>query len=306
MQQFDQDKWGVSFSIKQCRNFGLEPDKVLKWLIKIGFRRFRLMSYWDEHEPTQGLLNFESLDKQIETISSAQGKVSLCLGVRQPRWPENHWPEWALKLDRKQRGQEICKYVDTVVRRYRDPPVIESYQLENEALLKSFGRNPDVDRSRLRREFSLVKNLDPGRKVIMTTSTSWGIPLRRPIPDLVGYSFYQTMFNDRKGRYTLSFHRPWLDKLRAWAIKIILRKRSFIHELQLEPWGPQAIWELSREEQDKSMSIDQIRRNIRMADSTGLQPIDLWGGEWWYWRMFKKKDSSIQRAVIEEISKAEP
>jgi hypothetical protein len=300
---FDQDKWGVSFSVKQCRNFVLEPDKVLKWLIGVGFRRFRLMSYWDEHEPKQGALDFSGLDRQIKMINMAGRKITLCLGVRQPRWPENHWPAWSLKLDRQKRTEAICAYIEAVVLRYKDNPAIESYQLENEALLRSFGENSDIDRSRLRREFNLVKKLDPNRPVIMTTSTSWGIPLRRPIPDRVGFSVYQIIFNNRKSKYTLSFHKPWLDRLRAGLIKTIWRKNSFIHELQLEPWGPRAIWEMSQAEQDKSMSAFQIRKNIRLAASTRLGPIDLWGGEWWYWRMFNEKDSSVWQAVKEELAR---
>lgn len=302
MAEFNQDKWGVSFSVKQCRNFGLEPDEVLKWLIDIGFRRFRLMSYWDEYEAEKGKLNFDSLDEQIEAIGKAGGKISLCLGVRQPRWPENHWPAWALTLSGQERSQAILNYVEEVVRRYKDNPTIESYQLENEALLKSFGENPDIDRNRLRHEFNLVKKLAHNRPVFMTTSTSWGIPLRRPIPDAVGFSFYQIIFNNRKKKYTLSFHKPWLDRLRAGLIKLIWRKNSFIHELQLEPWGPRAIWEMGQSEQDKSMSLEQIRKNIRLASSTGLKPIDLWGGEWWYWRMSKQKDPEIWQTVLEEIA----
>lgn len=302
MQEFDQKKWGVSFSVKQCRNFGIEPNEVLDWLIEVGFRRFRLMSYWDEHEVDKGKLNFQSLDEQIEIISKAGGKITLCLGVRQPRWPENHWPAWALNLNRQQRTEAVCAYIKAVVLRYKDNPAIASYQLENEALLKTFGKNPDIDRRRLRREFALVKGLDPSRKVVMTTSTSWGIPLRRPIPDIVGFSFYQRMFNNRKNRYTVSFHKPWLDKLRAGLIRIIWQKPSFIHELQLEPWGSRAIWEMGEEEQDKSMNIAQVRKNIRLATSTGLKPIDLWGAEWWYWRMFNKKDPSVWQAIGEELA----
>lgn len=302
MAGFNQDKWGVSFSVKQCRNFGLELNEVLQWLIDVGFRRFRLMSYWDEHEVDKGLLNFDSLDEQIETIGKAGGKISLCLGVRQPRWPENHWPAWGLSFSSQERSEAILGYIETVVQRYKDNPAIESYQLENEALLKSFGENPEIDRNRLRGEFNLVKKLAPNIPVIMTTSTSWGIPLRRPIPDRVGFSFYQVIFNNRQKKYTLSFHKPWLDRLRAVLIKLIWRKNSVIHELQLEPWGPKAIWEMSLAEQDKSMSPAQIRKNIRLGSSTGLSPIDLWGGEWWYWQMFKKKNPAIWQTVLEEIA----
>jgi hypothetical protein len=35
----------------------------------LGVRRFRLMSYWDEHEKTPGDYDFKELDAQIAMIS---------------------------------------------------------------------------------------------------------------------------------------------------------------------------------------------------------------------------------------------
>ncbi len=280
--KIDPGKYGVSVSLKQCRNFGFDMDETLDWFIGQGWRRFRLMSYWDEHEKEQGELNFDALDKQIEHITRVGGIITLCLGARQPRWPENHWPDWVWQLSRAERTAALLEYVGAVVKRYRDHPAIISWQLENEALLEEFGERSEVDRTRLRTEFALVKQLDATRPVIMTTSTSWGVPLRRPVPDIVGFSFYQIVFN--KGRYSKSFHKPWIDHLRAGLIRLIWRRPSFIHELQLEPWGPKNIWEMSTKEQEKSMSIYQIQKNIALAKKTRLYPIDLWGGEWWYWR----------------------
>lgn len=286
----DPTKFGVSFSIKQCRNFTIDPSETLYWLINdMGFRRFRLMSYWDEHEKEQGVYDFSKLDKQVKRISQAGGVITMCLGARQPRWPENHWPDWAWSLPSTERTVALLKYIEIIVERYNNEKSIIGWQLENEALLKTFGERPEVNRQRLRSELALVKSLDPGRPVIITTSTSWGIPLRRPIPDIVGFSFYQIVYN--KGRYSQSFHRPWLDRLRARAIKILWRRPSFIHELQLEPWGPQNIWEMTKEEQDKSMSLGQMCKNIQLAKSTNLYPIDLWGGEWWYWQYMKNNQT---------------
>lgn len=90
----DPQKYGISFSLKQCRNFGIDPMETLQWLLAQGWRRFRLMSYWNEHEAVQGVYDFTALDIQIATIHSAGGTISLCLGVKQPRWPEYHWPKW--------------------------------------------------------------------------------------------------------------------------------------------------------------------------------------------------------------------
>lgn len=288
--------FGVSFSIKQCRNFGLEPKAVMKWLIKdAGFRRFRLMSYWNEIEKQPGQYDFSSLDWQLELARRYGCVVALCLGTRQPRWPENHWPDWGWQAAKEERTAALLRFVEQTVLRYRDQPSVISYQLENEALLRGFGERPEVDRGRLRQEYALVKRLDPDRPIIMTTSTSWGIPLRQPIPDIVGFSYYRVLYG--QGRYHKSLHSPLLHRVRAAIIRVLHHKPCFIHELQLEPWGPAAIWQMDVAEQDKSMSPGHIATNIALARRTQLYPIDLWGGEWWYWRLHNQNDSSVWQAV---------
>lgn len=298
----DPAKYGVSFSIKQCRNFKLDPAEALAWLLSQGWRRFRLMSYWNEHEVRSGQYDFATLDSQIEQIEQAGGVITLCLGVRQPRWPENHWPNWAWQLPKPERDAALLQFIETVVKRYKKRPCVISYQLENEALLEAFGERPEVDRQRLRTEYALVKRLDPVRPIIMTTSTSWGIPLRQPIPDIVGFSYYQVLYQG--GKYRRSFHRPWLDRWRAKVIRLLHGKSSFIHELQAEPWGPKAIWNMANQEQAKSMSLLQLQKNIAQAKATGLYPIDLWGGEWWYWRSRQGDDSlwqAAKRALLADL-----
>lgn len=275
-------KFGVSLSVLQCRNFGLEVLDVLEAAISdLGIKRFRLMSYWNIYEPRPGKYDFRSLDKQIAMVEKAGGEVTLCLGVRQPRWPENHWPDWAWDLPKSQRDTALLKYIETTVNRYKLRPCTVSWQLENEAMIKDWGEKIDVDRKRLRSEYELVKSLDPGRPIIMTTSSSWGIPLVGPIPDIVGFSYYRTLFN--KGQYHNSIYSPWIFKLRAALIKLLWNRRSFIHELQAEPWGPKNIWEMDKAEQYKSMNPERLRENIEQAKKTGLYPIDLWGLEWWYY-----------------------
>lgn len=299
-QVVDPAQFGVSFSLKQCRSFDIDPTKTLNWLIRdAGLRRFRLMSYWNEHEKQAGEYDFKALDKQINTIEKAGGVISLSLGARQPRWPENHWPDWAWSLSKGQRSEALLKYIETVVKRYRSRVCIISYQLENEALLNDFGERAEVDRQRLRQEYNLIKKLDRKRPIIMTTSTSWGIPVRKPIPDRVGFSLYHTLY--RKGGYHHSLFLPWMHRTRKLIIYVLHRKPSFIHELQLEPWGPAAIWKMSLYEQSKSMGPAQIAQNIRLARKIKAAPIDLWGGEWWYWRQVVHNDSTIWKSVSRAI-----
>jgi hypothetical protein len=296
----DPAQYGVSFSLKQCRSFDINPRDSLQWLIHDGgFRRFRLMSYWDEHEKQTGTYDFSQLDWQIDTVAKAGGVITLCLGARQPRWPENHWPEWAWQLAPQQRSDALLTYIEQVVERYKDQPAVISYQLENEALLTNFGERPEVNRSRLRAEYKLVQKLDASRPIIMSTSTSWGVPIRGPIPALVGFSFYHTLYQN--GGYRTSLFYPLIHRLRKNIIFILHRKKVFIHELQLEPWGPEAIWNMSSSEQAKSMGPQQIAKNIALARAIEAPPIDLWGGEWWYWRLMHG-DTSIWEAVQQALT----
>ena len=293
--------YGVSFSLKQCRSFKLDADECLQWLLEQGWRRFRLMTYWNEHEKVQGVYDFTSLDLQVKAIAKKGGVISLCLGVKQPRWPEYHWPAWALELTEQERTDALLTYIKVVVERYKKEPAIVSYQLENEALLKGFGKNIHIDRKRLRAEYDLVRTLDPSRPVAMSTSNGWGIPIRKPTPRLVGFSLYTIM--NVKGQYKTTIQRPWLHQARAWIIKTLLRREVFIHELQCEPWGPKSIWEMSPDEQAKSMNEERINQNIAWAKTIGCYPIDLWGAEWWYWQHIHNKENigDVAKDVVQRL-----
>jgi hypothetical protein len=298
MTLIDSTKYGISFSAKQCRNFDIDQNATLGWLIKQGWRRFRLMSYWDEYEKDQGSYDFTELDNQIKRITKADGSIELCLGVKQPRWPEYHWPNWATELSKATKTAALLDYIEVVVRRYKDQPAIVSYQLENEALLKNFGRGIDIDRGRLRAEYKKVHILDPSRPIHMSTSNGWGIPFVGPIPDTVGFSVYTIMHH--AGAYHNTIQRPWLHIFRRGLTRWLAWRPVFIHELQCEPWGPTAIWKMPPEQQDESMSAARIGQNIRWAKRIGAYPIDLWGAEWWYWRWLNGDKSiwqSVQRTI---------
>lgn len=290
------ERYGVSFSLKQCRNLGIDPKRCLDWLLAQGWRRFRLMSYWDEHENVRGNYDFTELDWQLRRIAKAKGVVTLCLGVKQPRWPEYHWPAWALDLSDDERTVALLNYIEHVVMHVRDHAAVISYQLENEALLRGFGENINISRQRLRAEFDLVKRLDPTRPIIMSTSNGWGIPLRAPIPDVVGFSYYSVMY--KNGDYRETIQRPWLHRLRRWLIRTIVGRPVFIHELQLEPWGQRAIWEMSPSEQAQSMDAARITANLQAAQTIGAYPIDLWGAEWWYSQHRKTGDGELSQSIV--------
>ncbi len=292
--------FGASFSIKYAREMGIDPKNCLTSALEdLGIKRLRLMSYWDEHEKVQGQYDFTDLDWQIDLAEKHGAVVSLCLGLRQPRWPESHWPDWALGKPDQLWQPALMNYIEAVVNRYKDKKCIISYQLENEALLKSFGLNHNFDRDRLKREFALVKRLDPNKLLIMTTSDSGGIPILGPKPDMYASTIYRYFF--RRGKYRHSVRPAWTYYLRAQFMFLTKFRKTFIHELQTEPWGPVGTSEMPVAEHYKSMNLNRIKANISYARATRLTPIDLWGLEWWYFLLVKHKDREIWDYFKKEV-----
>lgn len=277
--------FGASFSLHRCSELGVDKKRLLKAALKdLGLRRFRLMSYWNIHEQQQGSYDFSELDWQFDMIAEYGGQATLCLGKRQPRWPECHMPAWAVQLPKEEWYQALFSYIQAAVERYRDHPALASWQLENEALLKEFGYCVDADYShdRLKRELALVKRLDPKHPVIMTLSDSWGLPWRAPVPDMYAMSLYRITITSG-GRYAYSKRPAVFYRLRALLIRLFKNRGVFIHELQAEPWLPESLLKNPLDAQLERMNPEILKTTVDFALRTGLRPIDLWGLEWWYW-----------------------
>lgn len=276
---------GASFSASYCRELGLAPRPVLTAMLKqLGVRRLRLMSYWNLHEPRAGHYDFSELDWQMDLAARYGARVSLCLGKRQPRWPECHMPAWALAMPKADWYAALYRYVATVVERYQDHPALESWQLENEALLRSFGvcLDGDYSHARLRHELAIVRAHDPQHPVIMTLSDNWGFPWRGPWPDIFGFSVYMVVMNKR-GRYVPTRFAWWWHRLRSAIIRTVTGRPVILHELQAEPWGDRPLTAMSAEDWSRSMNPAQLARNLRVAAKIKRPPTYLWGLEWWYY-----------------------
>ncbi len=301
--------YGITFSKKYAEELGNDwKENYNAILDDLGAKRLRLMSYWDLGEPSQGNYDFTDLDYQMDEAAKHGAKVSLAIGLRQPRWPECHQPEWAKQLGENspQWQQALDDYITAVQNRYKDNPALESYQLENEAKNAWFGEcNGAASDDRLNHEFELAKKNDPNHPVYMSLSDQHGFPAGTPVPDKYGFSVYRIVWND-KGPFNFYLTYPtqiWYHKLRALLINIIKDRDVFIHELQIEPWGPKATKDLSIEEQDRSMSNDQILKNLVFARKIGKDEIYLWGSEWWYWRKTHFNDPGPWNTIKNEIQK---
>lgn len=307
--EVENPNYGVSFSVKYANELGVDWKANFTALLDdMEIRNYRLMSYWDMVEAERGKFNFTELDWQMDEAHKRGAKVSLAIGMRQPRWPECHKPKWYSQLSPTEREQALYTFNEAVVNRYKTHPALQSYQLENEAVNSWFGEctPEDIDQVRLTKEFEKVKQLDPNHPVYMSLSDQHGLPLNTPVPDKYGYSVYRIVWNDKTGpfKFYVTYPTPvWYHKLRAVWIETFKQRNIFIHELQIEPWGPAATVDLPLEEQNRSMSERQIKDNVRFARKIGKPDIYTWGGEWWYWRKTTFNDPSIWNIVKNEFNR---
>lgn len=294
------EKFGVTFINNYAEYFELDPrETMLALRDDLGFRRFRLVSYWSDIEKTKGTYDFSELDWQFKQVEDVSGEVTLAIGLRQPRWPECHLPVWAKGKTMNELYPDLEAFIKAVVERYKDSPALESYQLENEYFLEVFGVCKDFSRQRLQNEFDLVKRADPDTPIILSLANNYfGLPTGQPRPDRFGVSVYKRVYDYTvTKRYFEYPFTPWYYAGRAGFTELFTGKQSMLHELQAEPWAPMPLKQASIAEQDKSMNAELLAERLDYGQSTGFKQIDLWGGEWWYWRLKKFNDPSLWQTV---------
>ncbi len=300
---------GATFIPNYARYYNLSPENTMDAMINdLGIRRFRLVSYWSDIEKKPGKYDFSDLDWQFDKVEKAGGTISLAIGLRQPRWPECHWPMWAKQMPKAEWQGKLKDVMGKVIDRYKDRSVLQDYQLENEYFLEVFGDCPDHTRERLVDEFNFVKFKDPSRPIIVTRSNnavpSW--PVNEPRADIIGASIYKRVWDrtvtKRYFEYPLP---PWFYAFLAGGAELTTGTNTFIHEMQTEAWPPVAMKDTSIEEQDKSMPPEKLRDRIKYGIDTGMRTIDLWGVEWWYWRKVELNDPRLWdegKKAIEEFT----
>lgn len=299
---------GATFIPAYAESFGLDGPQTLDALLDdVGVRHLRLVSYWDQLEPQPGKYDFSLLDWQFAKAEAKGAKVTLGLGLRQPRWPECHIPGWARSQPVNQWQPRLEAFITEVVNRYKTSPALDSYQLENEFFLKGFGecdQIPDsMARWRLVSEYNLLKKLDPGHTLIISRSNNaLGVPVGEPTPDEFGISIYKRVWDGTLTRRYLEYPFPaWYYAFVAGTQKIVTGRDMIIHELQAESWGPngQHLSDTSVEEANKSFNAERFRARIKFAEGTGMREVYLWGAEYWYHRLKNQHDPSLWNVAKE-------
>ncbi len=282
--------WGVNFSQKHAKNLGLDWRKTYLALLEdLGVRNFKLTTTWDLLEKEKGLYDFEDLDWQVAKARDYGAKMFLVIGMKTPRWPECHIPEWAKGLDESEQQERVLRLLKNIVLRYRDYDNIWAWQVENEPFF-SFGECPRLDKDFLKKEIDLVKSLDnQNRPVIITESGEFSLWTRAArYGDMVGVTMYEKVWFHQISKYVTYPFPPVFYSRKAQIIRKIFGKEVIGVELQAEPWTHRFVSETPLGEQEETMNLERFRGNIEFAAKTNLSQHYLWGAEWWYWMKEKQ------------------
>lgn len=283
----DYYQFGVTFSPRYAQELGLSWKSLyLEMFSKLNIKRLRLPVYWDTLEPENGKFDFSQTDYLITGAEKNNAQVLLVVGMKQPRWPECFMPSWVKKLPEKERREKLLASITTIINRYKGSSAVWGWQVENEPLMK-FGEGCDkIDRNFLKSEVETVRQLDPTRPVVLTDSGElrpWRTPMR--LSDVFGTTLYRKVEDRIFGVLYFPFP-PSYYALKSGIVNRIFapkNQRTFIAELQAEPWTLQPVSTVSTQGQVKSFSTKQFLDNINFAKQTGFSEIYLWGVEWWFY-----------------------
>jgi hypothetical protein len=279
-------KFGVSFAHHHAESLELDWKETYTAILDdLKVERMRIAAYWDRIEKEDGEYDWSDVDWQVEEAQKRGVDLVLAMGVKTPRWPECHIPEFYM-TDKAERENALLKYEEVLVNRYKNYDNIVYWQVENEPFLKFFGECPEnaVDPELVDKEIALVKGLDPEREIIVTDSGELSLWLKAAErADVFGSTLYRIIYKPPFGYVTYPLG-PNFFRVKALFARMMTGQKNFIiSELQAEPWPKAWILHVSVEEQYKTMNPEKFEEIIEYTKKTNFSEAYLWGVEWWYW-----------------------
>ena len=258
---------GISFRPLQAAAFGLNAGEALHRLLSYPIELVRLAAYWDRIEPEPGMADFAELDQYIDAVEAAGRQIILCVGaVKAFGYPEyfvpaHHTPmplpEGTL-IDAASHGrllESACRFVASVVQRYRDRPSIYAWQVEHDAV-DPLGMEHSwrLSTGFVMREIDAVRAADPGRPILMNGFLPTSVPVAisqrwrtrgqadslevaQRLADIVGVDFYPRHAVAAKAGlsvYLDGSRAPWQQRRRRSLFSA--GRELMVCEGQAEPW----------------------------------------------------------------------
>lgn len=309
---------GTTFSHRQTAYLEMDWKETYLELLKLNFYVIRLGAYWDEIEPKEDRYDFSTLDWQIAEAKKRNIPVVLTVGMKAPRWPEFFFPKWVEPHVTAPIGGDVAqsrflrektlRFVETVVRRYRDEPAVKYWQVENEALDRSGAKYWWINREFLGEEVALVRKLDGGKRPIILTAATYPNkvllflarfrldphPIRASLPlcDILGVNIYPAI-GMRFWKFKLYFWTTVAERTQYFQKLLALvnryRKKAWIMELQAEPWEPDMLVHTTKERVPTGWP-EAVRGSFQEFRDAGFGAIFLWGAEYWHYRNTRQDD----------------
>jgi len=287
-------RWGVNFSPKQAAELSLDPKETyLAILDDLKVNNIKIAVHWDLIEKEKGVFDLTEFNFYINEAKKRNVNVILAIGMKTPRWPEYHIPEWVKELNKEEQQEQILEMLSFIVSEYKDESNLLAWQIENEPFF-NFGNAPWKDNEFFKKELKLVKELDDNHKIIVTDSGEMSFWFSAAdLGDIVGITMYTKVWAEPIKKY---FHYPFPSVFygkKADLIKLIFNKDVWCLELQAEPWSEELIQNSKIEDQLESMDLKRFGHNIEYAKNTGLNTFYFWGAEWWQYMKEKHGDPSF-------------
>ena len=304
-------KLGATFSQLQCWYLGLDYRETFEQICDLGFKRLRLCAYWHEIQPQANQFDFTTLDWLLEESDRRGIEVILAVGMKAPRYPEFHFPDWmrskydtttARVLDRDPAISDLTlKMLDRVVTHTKTTTAIKYWQVENEpftTLEITHGRS--LSESFVRKEVKLVRSRSRSDQKILLTNAitlpdgqgqedSQAFRASLWLADAVGFNVYAKVPRGASQSYIEAQSLYW-KKLKDWRSELKRwGKESWIAEAQAEPWEANELVPVAQVEYPSSSPV-QATRIVDRVQKIGFDPVLLWGCEYWYWHRKQGRD----------------
>ncbi|OLP17169.1 hypothetical protein BST81_17620 [Leptolyngbya sp. 'hensonii'] len=299
---------GTTFSPLQCYYLGIDYQQAFSAICSLGWDVIRLCGYWFEIEPVADRYNFTVLDWLLEESQRYPVDIVLTVGMKAPRWPEYHFPDWvkqAAKTDQTSRpldhdrtiADRTLNFTTTLLQHARQRPNLKYWQVENEPAIRqpiTSGRwlSPEF----VRQETDLVRSLSlPGQKILLTTAIGMPFALspaddrafRQSLEqaDAVGINVY-TKIGLGLGLYLQPSPLYWY-RLQTWQQAMAQQGReAWIAEAQAEPWERKKLVAIDRSNYP-SASPHRTQKLVSKLAHMGYETVMLWGCEYWYWQWLR-------------------
>lgn len=285
---------------------GVDYRQVFQDICTLGLDRIRLCAYWHDIQPRSNEFNFSQLDWLLDRCHQNNIEVVLAVGMKVPRWPEFHFPQWlsdryetsAGKAPLDKRSPAVAdlalNLVDRVVSHCRYAPALRYWQVENEPFTQleiTGGRylSPEF----VSQEVALVRSrLWETQKILLTNAIHLPSPnLDEDEPafrsslmnaDAVGFNVYTKVPAGNSGAYLEPTVDFW-NQLQQWQLQLSSSDReAWIAEAQAEPWEPQKLVALDRANYP-SATPQRLRSLVQTLASLNYNTVLLWGCEYWWW-----------------------